>query len=269
MASGAATLSAICPCPRELSWPGTRTATDTVRRNILTCANIQERLHYDQDSSGSSKRRLCRVAGGMTPRRQVAGAVARGHLRSTWSLPERLAELLSDQLRQHHLQPSDRQAGSAARQPGRPDWGRAGDLRSRRAAGLVTGRRRHRPDRLQAAAGRRLRRDGRCLCLPVAGARGDHYAAGGSCCCSARRTSSPSSGRTPPGSCTPPILLCPDLRSGRPRRPGPGIITAGVSHTGSVLWLTPPMRGQPFQAGCGVFACLGLAPEQLVGLGQH
>jgi hypothetical protein len=29
------------------------------------------------------------------------------------------------------------------------------------------------------------------------------------------------------------------------------------------------LRGQPFQAGCRVFACLGLAPEQLVGLGQH
>src|ERR1022692_3895479 len=33
--------------------------------------------------------------------------------------------------------------------------------------------------------------------------------------------------------------------------------------------LAPPLRGQPFQAGCRVFACLGLAPEQLVGLGQH
>src|ERR1035441_8270406 len=35
------------------------------------------------------------------------------------------------------------------------------------------------------------------------------------------------------------------------------------------LCLTPPLRGQPFQAGCGVFGCLGLAPEQLIGLGQH
>ena len=33
--------------------------------------------------------------------------------------------------------------------------------------------------------------------------------------------------------------------------------------------LTPPLRGQPFQAGRGVFACLGLAPEQLGCLGQH
>lgn len=36
-----------------------------------------------------------------------------------------------------------------------------------------------------------------------------------------------------------------------------------------MLRLAPPLRGQPFQAGCRVFACLGLAPEQLVGLGQH
>src|SRR5216683_1331501 len=53
MSVGAATLAAICPCPREISRPGTRTATDTVRRNILTCANMQERLHYDEDSTGS------------------------------------------------------------------------------------------------------------------------------------------------------------------------------------------------------------------------
>jgi len=38
------TLSAICPCPREFSRPGTRTATDTVRGNCLTCANMQERV---------------------------------------------------------------------------------------------------------------------------------------------------------------------------------------------------------------------------------
>src|ERR1035437_10320856 len=61
MPFGAATLSAICPCLRELSRPDTRTATDTVRRNILTCANMQERLHYDKYSAGSSKRALpCR-----------------------------------------------------------------------------------------------------------------------------------------------------------------------------------------------------------------
>ena len=69
MPFGAATLSAICPCPRELSRPGTRTATDTVRGNILTCANMQERLHYDEDNAGSPKRRLRRVACGMTLRR--------------------------------------------------------------------------------------------------------------------------------------------------------------------------------------------------------
>ena len=51
--------------------------------------------------------------------------------------------------------------------------------------------------------------------------------------------------------------------------PGPGIITDGVSRTGCVPRLTPPLRGQPFQAGRGVFACLGLAPEQLGCLGQH
>lgn len=146
---------------------------------------------------------------------QLAGAAACGHLRSTWSLPERLAELLSGQLRQHRLQPSDCQADSTARHSDRPDRRRAGDLRSRRAARLHTGRRHHRRDRPQAAAGRRLRREGPCLRLPVAGAQGDHRAAARSCCCSARRTSSPSSGRTPPCSYTPPILLCPDLRSGR------------------------------------------------------
>jgi hypothetical protein len=53
-----------------------------------------------------------------------------------------------------------------------------------------------------------------------------------------------------------------------PRMPGQGIITAGVSRTGSAPRLTPPLRGQPFQAGRGVFACLGLAPEQLGCLGQ-
>ena len=114
--------------------------------------------------TGFAVSRAERVHGG-----QLAGAAARGHLRSTWSLPERLAELLSDQLRQHRLQPSDRQAASAARHSDRPDRRRAGDLRSRRAAGSRTGRH-HRTDRPQAAAGRRLRRDGRCLRLPVAGA---------------------------------------------------------------------------------------------------
>jgi hypothetical protein len=46
-------------------------------------------------------------------------------------------------------------------------------------------------------------------------------------------------------------------------------MTAGAARTRSVHRLTPPLRGQPFQAGGGVFACLGFAPEQLVGLGQH
>jgi len=35
------------PHRRHRREPGTRTATDTVRGNILTCANMQERLHYD------------------------------------------------------------------------------------------------------------------------------------------------------------------------------------------------------------------------------
>ena len=35
MAFGAVTLSAICPCSRESSRSGARTATDTVRRNIF------------------------------------------------------------------------------------------------------------------------------------------------------------------------------------------------------------------------------------------
>ena len=39
MAFGAVTLSAICPCSRESSRSGARTATDTVRRSILTCEN--------------------------------------------------------------------------------------------------------------------------------------------------------------------------------------------------------------------------------------
>src|SRR2546426_29900 len=52
-------MSSICPrtllrMPAGISWPGPRTATDTVRRNTLTCANMQERVaeavdHADQD----------------------------------------------------------------------------------------------------------------------------------------------------------------------------------------------------------------------------
>ncbi len=49
-----------------------------------------------------------------------------------------------------------------------------------------------------------------------------------------------------------------------PRRPA-----SGAAACGSVPRLTPPLRGQPFQAGRGVFACVGLAPEQLVCLGQR
>jgi hypothetical protein len=84
----------ICtPGPRELSRSGTRTATDTVRRKILTCANVQERLHYDEYSARSSKRAWsCR--GRASPRRPASGATARGHLRSTGSFPERRADLL-------------------------------------------------------------------------------------------------------------------------------------------------------------------------------
>src|SRR5258708_20669976 len=50
---------------------------------------------------------------------------------------------------------------------------------------------------------------------------------------------------------------------------GPDRGNGRCSFTGSVLRLMPPMRGQPFQAGRRVFACLGLVPEQLVGLSQH
>ena len=42
-----------------------------------------------------------------------------------------------------------------------------------------------------------------------------------------------------------------------------------MARTRAVLRSAPPLRDQPFQAGCGVFARLGLAPEQLVCLGQH
>jgi hypothetical protein len=44
MAFGAATLSAICPCPREFSRPGTRTATDTVRATRLICPDLNAGL---------------------------------------------------------------------------------------------------------------------------------------------------------------------------------------------------------------------------------
>jgi hypothetical protein len=61
---------------------------------------------------------------------------------------------------------------------------------------------------------------------------------------------------------------CPDLRSGR-REGLDQDHNVRCFRTGSELRLSPRLRGQPFQAGSRVFACLGLAPEQLVGLGQH
>ena len=47
------TLSAICPCPRAFSRPDARTATDTVRSNILTCVNAQGSLHGDYEGGGT------------------------------------------------------------------------------------------------------------------------------------------------------------------------------------------------------------------------
>jgi hypothetical protein len=80
-----------------------------------------------------------------------AGAFAARHADSHGHRPQRQLDLRKHarapgrtpfrQPPQHHLQPSNRQAGGATRHSDRPDRHRAGDLRCRRAAGLHTGRR--------------------------------------------------------------------------------------------------------------------------------
>src|SRR5215469_7287200 len=94
MPFGAPTLSAICPCPRELSRPGTRTATDTVRRTILTCADMQERPYCDHDSPNLGSGRPRHGAGRMTPRRPACKRPSARAPTIYLALPERLAELL-------------------------------------------------------------------------------------------------------------------------------------------------------------------------------
>jgi hypothetical protein len=66
-------------------------------------------------------------------------------------------------LREHHFQPGDRQAGFAARQPGRHDRPHPGHLRGRRPTRIPAGRRHHRQARQEAHAGHRIRGHGRSL----------------------------------------------------------------------------------------------------------
>src|ERR1017187_10392348 len=245
MPFGAATLSAICPCPRELSRPDTPTATDTVRRNILTCANMQERLHYDKYSAGSSKRALpCRGRSEST----VASLQAPQHA-GPYDLPGPSQNAWPNSFQTSYGNPVSSPVIVRLLAPHATLTGQTGAVLAIFAVAAlqahVLAATIERIARKLLQAGGFVAMAAAFACLWLVPGRPPRCCR--SCCCSCVEISA--------------------LWS--PRPPEPRIITAGVSRTGSVPRLTPPLRGQPFQAGCGVFACLGLAPEQLIGLGQH
>src|ERR1017187_4657739 len=245
MPFGAATLSAICPCPRELSRPDMRTATDTVRRNILTCANMQERLHYDKYSAGSSKRALpCRGRSEST----AASLQAPQHA-GTYDLPGPSQNAWPNSFQTSYGNTVSSPVIVRLLAPHATLTGQTGAVLAIFAVAAlqayVLAATIERIARKLLQAGGFVAMAAAFACLWLVPGRPPRCCR--SCCCSCVEISA--------------------LWS--PRPPEPRIITAGVSRTGSVPRLTPPLRGQPFPAGCGVFSCLDLAPEQLIGLCQH